>query len=61
MEFIITISEDGMIHPLTKRLYISMLPEEVIFHFSIEVIRMLSLWAENFNLGDGGWENSFLS
>ena len=32
MEFIITISEDGMIHPLTKRLYISMLPEEVIFH-----------------------------
>lgn len=34
MEFIITISEDVIIHPLTKGLYISMLPKEVIFNFS---------------------------
>lgn len=33
MEFIIIISEDGMIHPLSKGLSISMLPEKAIFHF----------------------------
>lgn len=35
MEFIITISEEDMIDSLTKGLSISMLPEEVIFHFSL--------------------------
>lgn len=35
VEFIIAISEDGMIHPLTKGLSVSILLEEVIFHCSL--------------------------
>jgi hypothetical protein len=35
MEFIIISSEDGMICPLSKGLSVSILPKDVIFHFSL--------------------------